>query len=257
MLYSYRHISRQVNACPYTLAAPSWVWPGTVAENCVRLAGIFPEVALIFLESEPCLGYSGQDLPPSLAGLPLKYHVHLPVDLDWREPRSAFEVCAALADKVAFLSPGAYVLHPPAGKAAKRRKLLGEFADMWRHSGHDAGSVLLENTREAGPDEIAAIARKEGFGLCLDLGHIMAYEQALPALPDTAGLVRMVHLNAPGPNAEHLPLTQLGPEGRSTARGLIELCEEDAVLVLEIFEPRGLMESAQLTARWIEEWNLR
>jgi hypothetical protein len=228
-----------------------------VAENCARLAGIFPEVALMFLQSAPCLAYGGKDLPPDPAEPPLKYHVHLPLDLDWREPRAAFEVCAALAGKVAFLGPGAYVLHPPAGEAASRRRLLGEFAAMWRQSGRDAGSVLLENTRDAGPGEIAAVAREEGFGLCLDLGHIMAYEQALPALPETAGLVRMLHLNAPGPDAGHLPLANLGPEGRSIARRLIELCEEDAVLVLEIFEPRGLMESAELAARWIEEWNPR
>jgi hypothetical protein len=257
MHFSYRQILGQVKGCPYTLAAPSWVWPGTVADNCQKLAGIFPEVSLMFLEAQACLAYGRKDLPPDLAGLPLRWHVHLPIDLDWPHgAKTAMESVEALARKAAFLSPWSFVLHPPPGGAKERRALLAEVSRLWRDAGREPRDLLLENTRDAGPVELLALSRDLGFGLCLDLGHIMAYEQALPALRKFAGQVRMLHLNAPGPKAGHLPLTRLSPDGKGLLRGLLEAAGRDAVLTLEIFEPQGLFDSVGWLAHAIEEWSL-
>ncbi len=63
------------------LAAPSWVMPGTVATNCAFLATRVDEVGLLFFEHQSALAYGPEDLPPSLAELPLTWHVHLPLDL--------------------------------------------------------------------------------------------------------------------------------------------------------------------------------
>lgn len=253
---SYRQILGQVKGCPHSLAAPSWVWPGTVADNCRKLAAIFPEVSLLFLEAEACLAYDRKDLPPDLADLPLKWHVHLPIDLDWTQGAiAAMETVEALAHKTAFLSPWCFVLHPPPGGSEKRRDLLAEIARLWRGAGRDPRDLLLENTRDSGPTEIMALSRDLGFGLCLDLGHIMAYEQALPALRELAGQVRMLHLSAPGPKAEHLPLTRLSPAGKGLLRELVEAAGRDAVLTLEIFEPQGLFDSVGWLTGAMEEWS--
>jgi hypothetical protein len=257
MQYSYRQLGRQVKACGYTLAVPSWVWPGTVAENCEKLAGLFPEVALMFLETEACLAYGGKDLPPRLADLSLSWHVHFPVDLDWRNGgQRAMDAVISLADKAAYLNPHAFVLHPPPGPAEERRPLLEKVVAKWRDSGREPGALLLENTREVGAVEAHQLARELGTGLCLDLGHIMAYEQALPALSDMAGRIGMVHLSAPGPNAEHLSLARLNPAGETIACRLIGTAGRGTVLTLEIFEPGALFESAAWLAAKIEEWGL-
>ncbi|MDO5484253.1 MAG: hypothetical protein Q4F27_05035, partial [Desulfovibrionaceae bacterium] len=65
------------------LAAPSFVLPGTVAENAAFLAGKVDEVALCLFEAQACLAYTAADMPAALADLPLRWHVHLPVDLPW------------------------------------------------------------------------------------------------------------------------------------------------------------------------------
>ena len=65
------------------LAAPSFVLPGTVAANARFLAHKVDEVALCFFEARACLAYGPEDLPPDLADLPLRWHVHLPVDQPW------------------------------------------------------------------------------------------------------------------------------------------------------------------------------
>lgn len=259
MQISYRQIRQQVNASPYTLAAPSWVWPGTVAENCEKLADLYPEVALLFLETESSLAYGRKDLPPELADLGLDYHLHLPIDMDWSAgAEKAFAAVDSLTNKVAFLSPKAYVLHPPAeiSDPDKRRGLLADMAALWRDAGRDPGILLLENTRDAGPVELLSLQEEYGFGLCLDLGHIMAYEQALPDLPELKGRVTMLHLNAPGPRAEHRSLLELDEGGEALARSLIEAAGRNAVLTLEIFEPQGLFESTVWLAGKIEEWGL-
>lgn len=254
---SYRLIRRQVKGCPYVLAAPSWVWPGSIYENCEKLAGVFPEVGLLFLETRPCLGYGRNELPPELADLPFSYHVHLPLDLDWRSgAKGVFQTVAALAEKISFLAPRAYVLHPPPVPADERRSLLLDLAGHWRESGLDPGVLLLENTEHAGPVELLALAAESGNGLCLDLGHIMAYEHALPPMAELADRVGMLHLSAPGPNAEHLSLLELNGEGVRLMRGLIGSAGRDAVLMLEIFDPESLFESAAWLAGEIEEWKL-
>ena len=70
------------------LAAPSFVLPGTVAENARFLSGRVDEMALCFFEAQACLKYGENDLPPDLAEPSesgrLRCHVHLPVDLPWR-----------------------------------------------------------------------------------------------------------------------------------------------------------------------------
>lgn len=253
---SYRLIREQVNACPRTLAAPSWVWPGDPAMNCRKLAGLFPEVSLLLLETKACLAYGGQDLPPGLADLPLSYHAHLPMDLDWsRGAEPAMADVLALTHKVKYLSPHAFVLHPPPGDPATRRALLADAARLWRESGREISTLLLENTRDAGPVELLDAARHQGFGLCLDLGHMMAYEQALPALPELAGRVHMLHLSAPGPRAEHLPLTRLSPRGEGIMAELIQAAGRDAVLTIEVFEPQGLFESVGYLAGAFAKWS--
>ena len=49
------------------LAAPSFVLPGTVAENARFLSGRVDEMALCFFEAQACLKYGENDLPPDLA----------------------------------------------------------------------------------------------------------------------------------------------------------------------------------------------
>lgn len=228
----------------WRLAAPSFVLPGTVAENCAFLQGRVDEVALCFFETDACLEYGENELPPWLGGLPgrkepLRYHVHLPLDLPWQQGSdAAAQACIALARKVAFLAPEAFVLHPPPGGDQ-----LQAFMAAWRQAGLPARSICLENTRHNDLALSLQLAYAANCGVCLDFGHALAYgQQALLESPPALARVRMLHLYAPGGEEggrhRHLPLTELDDAARRELDALLGRLGPGAgrVMVLEVFD---------------------
>jgi hypothetical protein len=200
------------------LAAPSWVRPGTLAENCAWLAGKVHEAGLLFLESRACLAYGDEDLPPWLSSLPLRWHVHLPLDLPWAAgaagageaagPERAAEICLALMDKLDFLGVRQAVLHPPlralagtgqadeAGETGEAggpgRELclrsLAVFTAAWRKAGRDTGDLLLENLPETVTlrdwRRLAEAARLFSCSFCFDFGHFLLHTGDAEARPE-------------------------------------------------------------------------
>ena len=124
----------------FTIAAPSFVIPAGVVENSRFLADYFPEICLLFFETEACLKYTDSDLPPDLADLPVKWHVHLPLDLPWEQGLDVvWSKIAGLIDKTGYLAPRIYVLHPPTVPG-----LLVPLAGKFREAGLDPSDILLE-----------------------------------------------------------------------------------------------------------------
>lgn len=268
---SYRLLAENLKTLPITVAAPSFISPGTVAHNCALIDGLFPEMALCLFETAACLRYgdhNADDLPADPSSLSLSFHAHLPLDLPWDEgPAAAARAALGVAAAVDRLGPHSYVLHPPATPGE-----LEAFTRAWAEAGRAPGALLLENIRGndlrallpalqhlTGPSSPGADAAPAGPGpgLCLDLGHMMAYEQSF--LVDTVdwARVRMLHVNAPQPGgSKHLPLDQLDAAGRALLRRLLERLAPGAVVTLEVFDERGLMRSAELLMEWMHQWNL-
>lgn len=237
----------------FTVAAPSFVIPAGAAENSRFLADFFPEIGLLFFETEACLNYTASDLPPDLAELPVSWHVHLPLDLPWEHGLDAvWTHIDALMRKAAFLSPRCWVLHPPT-----EPDMLIPLAARFRAAHVDPADILLENVDETDLCALWQEARTGGYSTCLDLGHIIAYGQHsvldLPGLWDT---VRMLHLCAPGENGRHLSLANLNENGQELLHTLLERFNGDAV-TLEVFEEKGLFESVDLLAHWVSNWSAK
>lgn len=269
------------------LAAPSWVMSGTLAENCAFLATKVDEVGLLFMESAACLAYGEQDLPDFLAELPLFCHMHLPVDLPMDTPGRAAAICAELLGKAAHLPVGAYwrecaigslfsespaahgqaeneraamraVLHPPAHDPADpglAGRQLAAFAEAWLALGQSPSRLLLENVRDNDLTELTGPIREYGFGLCPDMGHILAYGQEnLLRRPDLLGRAGMLHVSAPGKGrraGHHLPLTALDADGRRQAALICGSVPGDAVVMLELFSWPHIEESLPLLRSWL------
>lgn len=237
-------------AAPATLktaarfAAPSFVMPGTVAENARFLSGRAAEVGLCLFETRACLEYGAEDLPPDLAALPLTWHVHLPVDLPWEDGGAAAASSAlTVLEKVRYLAPHVAVLHPPEthGDPARRDALLVSFAAAWRGSGI---SVLLENIDGCPLTDMVDVICGQDFGVCLDVGHLLGYDQnRLPKTPELMERVRLVHWSAPGVRDQHLPLTALTPEQRTAARRVAAGLPDGVTHLVEVFHWRGVEES--------------
>ncbi|HDQ39486.1 MAG TPA: hypothetical protein ENN39_00415 [Desulfonatronum sp.] len=243
-----------------TIAAPSFVWPADIAENCNRLASMVSEVGLLFFETDSCLAYTEKDLPLLLARLGLRFHVHLPLNLPWEEsPEAVLEVAIALLSKCAFLKPWAVVLHPPPIRVCPEPQnrittphaceKLRLFIALWNEA-RPATKLLLENIRDN--DLVAAwpLIRYFGVGICLDLGHLLAFSQKTDKIPGIWPHVGMLHLSAPGPAGEHRSLRLLDQTGRKRLEGLLAQANQDCVLMLEVFSPNAFLESLTVLHDW-------
>ena len=248
------------------IAAPSWVMPGSILDNCLFLDGKVDEIELLFLETASCLAYGRQDLPPDLAGLSLSFHVHLPSDLPWEEGgKKTASICLALMEKVDFLEAKKAVLHPPDNtnrtRTGKCKAALEDFAREWERAGRAARDILLENTGENDLAGCAGMFGPEGFGLCPDLGHVLAYGQdalvaMLDELPEEAR-PGMVHCSAPGsglpgraPRGAHLPLDALDAAGLAMGETICSFLSPGGVLVAELFNWEYIERSLPVVQKW-------
>ncbi len=270
---------RPTSASAYPFAVPSFVLPGTVAENAEFLAHKVQEVGLYFMEAKACLAYTEVDLPASLRALPLRWHVHLPVDLVWSRRQGggahAAKMALAVLEKAAYLHPRMAVLHPPTftQDVAEQEKLLQEFFATWQT--HSTVPVLLENILGAplydldtalfhgvvqqGAGEKRKKASKmqktplQAFGVCLDVGHMLAFgQEEILQRQDLLDRVAMVHWSAPGTHDQHLPLTHFTSEQKLRIQSLIPLLPATATHVVEVFHWQGICESVEFLRHTLE-----
>lgn len=231
----------------FRLAAPSCVIPDRVGPNCRALSPLVREVALMLLETSGCLDYDERDLPPDLPALGLTYHAHLPLDLPWRDGSKAVaDVIWALEQKIAFLCPRGYVLHPPAP---------GQLSGLLAHRPDLASLLRLENTAHGDLtgiwDEITAL----NLGVCLDVGHMVSYGQdGMLSLSGFFDRVRMLHVYGGESKRGHAGLDQLPDPG--LLRDILRRVRADAVLVVEIFSLDELERSLDLLRSWLLRWGM-
>lgn len=227
---------------PWVLAAPSCVLPAPVSENCIFLAPEFDEIALAFFETEACLAYTGQDLPPGLAQLPVSWHMHLPLDLPWGAGvERVAEIVLELRRRIAFLSPGSFVLHPP-----QEPDQLAGLALLLEKGGLPLEALLVENIAGRDLAQHWQVISGLGLGVCLDLGHMLVHGQEdFLDLPELFSRTRMVHLNAPDPlkPARHASLSLLDGRGRAIMTRLLDGLAPGGVVVLELFNEEALCDS--------------
>jgi hypothetical protein len=258
-----RHREPSSSARP--LAAPSWIWPGTAAENARRLAAArdrfslpLAECGLLLLKTDACLNYGPDDLPGATRPGGLSYHLHLPLDLPWEAGMDAVHgVLERLLEATRHLDPGSLVLHPPVDPA-----LLPPLAEVMDRLGVARKRLLLENTRDCDLVDLYCELKGLGFGVCLDLGHVLAYHQErvldLPGLGDRVG---MLHLSAPlrehGSWIDaHAGLERLDARGRAVLKRMLELAPAGAVIMLEVFNEADLASSAAQLSSWSDGWGL-
>ncbi|MDC0335865.1 hypothetical protein OAN24_03080 [Pseudodesulfovibrio sp.] len=237
---------------PFTVAAPSFVIPAGAAENSRFLADYFPEVCLLFFETEACLKYSEFDLPPDLADLSVSWHVHLPLDLPWGDGLDVvWDKLSRLMDKTAYLAPRAWVLHPPT-----EPDMLIPLAARFRDAGVDPASILLENVEESDLSAVWEEARTGGYSTCLDLGHILAYGQhSLLDLPGLWETVRMLHVYAPKNGGTHTGLGNLDDEGKQLLHNMLGNFQGDT-LTLEVFDETEILDSLDRFGDWFSAWSI-
>ncbi len=241
------------------IAAPSCVLLDTVANNAMFLASRVEEVGLCFFEAFSCLNYTEADLPQSLASLPLRWHIHLPVDLPWEndDGSKAARLALQVAEKAAYLKPRFAVLHPPvhiSAQASMQEKLLLSFVKAWYAQSNIP--ILLENIAGA---PLVNLGNKlfnlpnAPIGVCLDVGHMLGFEQDALLHSQLLECVQLVHWSAPGKKDEHLSLDCFTAHEYKIVQELAKKLPRDICHMLEIFNWNGIEKSYPI---FKQIWNL-
>lgn len=231
----------------FRLAAPSCVIPDRVGPNCRVLSTLVREVALMLLEAQGCLDYDERDLPPDLPVLGLACHAHLPLDLPWEDgPQAVAGVISGLEQKIAFLGPRGYVLHPPAPGLLSG--LLACRPDL-------ASRLWIENTGLSDLTEVWDEMGALGLGVCLDVGHMVGYgQERIMRLPGFFDRVRILHVYGGESRRGHEGLERLpDPE---MLRGILRQVRGDETLVVELFSLPELERSLALLRSWLVRWGM-
>jgi len=237
----------------FTLAGPSFVIPGAIHENVMVLKEHVKEVGLTFFDSRACLDYTRDELPESLAALGLKYHVHLPLDLNWSHGAyNVFQVVSALVQKTVFLGPDKFVLHPPL-KAGQ----LEEFSRLWKRSGYKPEELLVENIYGHDLSNLWQVIEEEGLGICLDIGHILAYDQ-LDILDKDIVWKRtsLVHVYGREDHTGHLGLSAISREGERVLHLILSRVDNNISVLLEIFSLQDFLDSRDILIQMADSWGM-
>ena len=229
--------------------APSWVMPGSVAENAVFLRNKVRGVMLCAFEHAPRLPV---ELPETRGDL--HWHVHLPTDLPWEAGGEAAGRAACrimrqtkhLHDKATLA-----VLHPPRAPAAAPLK---DFLRVWRAEGLPGETLILENLPETELDALITLTEIMRIGICLDVAHLALSGNMKHAAANRNRLeaVRMVHWSAPENGRDaHAPLTAYPVRDQIVCRELARQFPH-AADVIEIFDWPGVRASWELLRAWRE-----
>jgi hypothetical protein len=240
------------NNLPWKIAAPSFIWPTRVGENCRLLAPLVQEVGIVLFETQGSLEYTQKDLPLELKDLGLDYHVHLPLDLPWEQGSSVLNAqVKGILEKIAFLNPWGYVLHPPPE--------LHDFKDFlraWRGWGLDSSALLLENIEGHDLSPLWKEVEEQKCSICLDLGHLLVYEQEkILEYPNLWPKVQLLHIYAPSGGHKHHSLAKLDSYGQKVLQRILNSVKKDCTVLLEVFGPEDLRESLQAFHSWCAKWN--
>jgi len=201
----------------------------------------------MLLETRGCLDYDDRDLPADLPALNLAYHAHLPLDLPWQDgPKAVADTISRLEQKIAFLCPRGYVLHPPAP---------GQLSDLLRQRPDLASMLWLENTGQSDLTEIWDEMTALSLGVCLDVGHLVSYGQdRIMSLPGFFDRVRILHIYGAESKQGHEGLGHLPDPGLLS--DILRRVRGDETLVVEIFSLEELERSLSMLKSWLVGWGM-
>ncbi len=222
-------------------------------ENVMALKDSVSEVGLTFFDTRACLDYTREDLPESLTGFGLKYHIHLPLDLNWHlGANQVFQTASALVQKADFLAPDKFVLHPP-----PKAGLLEEFALLWQKRGYDPSHLLMENIHGHDLSNIWHVIERQGLGVCLDIGHIMAYDQ-MGILENDLVWERtsLVHVYGREDCTGHAGLPVISEEGKRLLHLILSRIKDESTVLLEIFSLKDFLDSKDFLIQMADSWGM-
>ena len=247
--------------CLWRLGATSCVLPADIMSNVRVLAPLVDDVQLLFFESA-----AKSRLPQPLDVQALRdcadqhgltYTAHLPTDLALgaaarAERQEGISEILRLMSVLAPLGVQSFDLH----LAREPNLPEAQWLDNLAAGLHELAAALGEEKRLVGVENIeypyelvAPMVTEYGFGVCLDLGHLVRYghdlEEGLGLLPR----VHHIHYHGVHAGRDHQALADV-EQARMLGRRLVA-AGYDGVLTLEMYSLENLKDSLALLA---EAW---
>lgn len=258
----YKPLSKSYrNRFPFTLAAPSFIYPDHVLPNVRMLAPFIDEIELVLFESSP-----EESLPPApdikaLAGLSqsegISYNIHLPIDVkitdqDTEGRADAIEKIAYAVERARMLEPSTWTLHLPYTGTSHDSASVNQ----WQSMAGSAVETLLKRTRisprlisietlDFPPAWLEPVARDLDLSVCLDTGHLMEHGRDITEAFELLGdRISIIHLyGGVKQNRGHVGLERL-PESLAPAVSGI-LRQFTGIVSLEVFSRNDLEKSLE------------
>ncbi len=253
------------------LGAPSMVFGPDPLANIRLLAGTVDHVEVVLFHTGEFHNLpapaEARALGHALRASGMSASVHLPTTLELASPDPARrEASLALARRAcacaAPLEPEHYVLHVPAlpptlvavpGQylhpgdpfdwAGWHRRALGSLELLAEGVGRHR--LLVENINYS-PCFLEPLLDR-GFGLCLDLGHLVLGDEDVPAhLERYLTRTGELHLHGVQGHTDHLSLARLPPERVGRWAAHLRARRYRQPVTLEVFRPEDLAESVAL-----------
>ena len=246
---------------PFTLAAPSFIYPADYVTNVRLLAPYLDEIELLFFDSASPGDLPDEALVQELAVLAddsdLTYNIHLPTDIDLGSQDAAIRQKATdtvknIIAQTQVLEPSTYTLHLPFNAAAdscgvrSRRKRLCNSMARLLSDGLDSRKITIENLQY--PFEWAdEIITAFDFSVCLDCGHLFLMGIKPESIFNRyANRITTLHLHGVANGQDHLSLDRLTD---SHLASLIHILKRfNGVVSVEVFSFAHLQTSLDLLA---------
>jgi sugar phosphate isomerase/epimerase len=243
---------------PFKLATTSYIYPDHILPNVAMLSPFVDEIELVLFESEGQNNLLDEgeirDLKSYSVHHGVGFNVHLPIDLFLgdrsQEVRTReISVIKKIIKQTLCLNPSVYTLHLELGDRNGQEETDVE---IWRRhtiqsveelsqAGIEPGRISIETLGY--PFEwIEDIVKDFGFSICLDIGHILTYEQDLQGYLEKY-LVRtsIVHFHGSQNGIDHLGIDRLPKSALETI--LSHLSNYHGIVSMEVFSIDDLKRS--------------
>ena len=251
---------------PFKLSTTSYIYPDQIVPNVAMLGPFFDEIELVLFESEGLDNYPDETQMKDLMSLSIhqgvNFNIHLPIDIflgdEEEEIRvNGVNIVKKVMERTLCLRPSIYTLH-----LDLRNKDGREETDIetWRsrisqsikeigECGIDPSRISIETLGY--PFEwIEDIVTQFGLSICIDIGHILIYDQDLRLylekyLPEAS----IMHLHGFQNGIDHLGVERLPEPALELI--LSHLRDYHGIVSIEVFSIEDLRGSLTiLEERW-------
>jgi sugar phosphate isomerase/epimerase len=252
---------------PFRLGATSYTLVADIISNVNFLAGLVDDIELVLFESDD---RSPLPTPAAVAYLramsqmhDISYTVHCPLDVrlghgNEAVRRQSVRQCGRIFNLMETLNPFGYIIH-----CRKEGDNSVSDSDRWianvERSAHElvqtgipAKKVCLE-TLDYPFDLIEPIASRMGFGVCLDIGHLLKHGFCVKEMLRRYGdSVRIVHMHGVIDGKDHCDIGAMDSDLLSfLLQRLMGNATVARVVTLELFNERDLKQSLLALERFV------